>query len=111
MGLVTVTVVLPAAVAELTRSLDRLPDETLCMASMRFNFSRPFLSTACTGMFHETLFEDNYKALTRFQYMRPEEHAALEKIHLGQRPILLVAISRISGPGNAKMTQGEPGSR
>jgi len=65
-------------VAELTKSLDRLPDETLCMASMRFNYSRPFLSTACTGMFHETLFEDNYKALTRFQYMRPEEHAALD---------------------------------
>jgi aryl-alcohol dehydrogenase-like predicted oxidoreductase len=69
--------ILPAAVAELTRSLDRMPDETLCMAAMRFVFSRPFLSTAITGMFHETLLEDNYKALTRYREMRPEEHAAL----------------------------------
>ena len=38
--------VLPAAVAELTRALNRLPDESLCMAALRFNFSRPFLSTA-----------------------------------------------------------------
>lgn len=70
--------ILPAAVAELTKSLDRLPDETLCMASMRFNFSRPFLSTVCTGMFHQTLFDDNYAALTRFEEMRPEEYAALD---------------------------------
>jgi aryl-alcohol dehydrogenase-like predicted oxidoreductase len=71
--------ILPAAVAELTKSLDRLPDETLCMAAMRFNFSKSFLSTAITGMFHETLLEDNYRALTRHQQMQPVETAALEK--------------------------------
>jgi aryl-alcohol dehydrogenase-like predicted oxidoreductase len=69
--------ILPAAVAELTRSLDRMPDETLCMAAIRFVFSRPFLSTAIAGMFHETLLEDNYKALARYREMRPAEHAAL----------------------------------
>lgn len=70
--------ILPAAVAELTRSLDRLPDETLCMAAMRFNFSRPFLSAAITGMFEERLLEDNYAALTRYQEMLPQERAALD---------------------------------
>ncbi len=70
--------ILPAAVAELTRALDRLPDETLCMAALRFAFSRPFLTTAITGMFAEQLLEDNYRALTTFREMRPEEHAALE---------------------------------
>ena len=50
-----------------------------------------------------------FPEVDRAAYFAPR--AALEKIHLGQRPILLEAISRISGPGNAKMTQGEPGSR
>jgi hypothetical protein len=70
--------ILPAAVAELTKSLDRLPDETLCMAAMRFNYSKPFLSTAITGMFDDILLDDNYKALTRFQEMTKEEYAALD---------------------------------
>jgi len=70
--------ILPAAVAELTKSLDRLPDETLCMSAMRFVFSRPFLSTAITGIFLDQLLDDNYKALTTYQKMRPEEKAALE---------------------------------
>ena len=69
--------VLPAAVAELTASLSRLPDETLCMAAMRFVYSQPFLSAALTGMFEEPLLEDNYKALTRYREMRPEEQSAL----------------------------------
>ena len=70
--------ILPAAVAELTRSLDRLPGETLCMAAMRFVFSKRFLSTAITGMFEDRLLEDNYQALTRYREARPEERAALE---------------------------------
>ena len=45
--------VLPAVVAELTKSLNRLPDETLCMAAMRFVFAKPFVSTAITGMFED----------------------------------------------------------
>jgi aryl-alcohol dehydrogenase-like predicted oxidoreductase len=70
--------ILPAAVAELTKSLDRMPDETLCMAALRFVFSRPFLATAITGMFEERLLEDNYQALTHYQEMRPQERAALD---------------------------------
>ena len=70
--------VLPAAVAELTASLSRMPDETLCMAAMRFVYSRPFLSTALAGMFEDRLLDDNYKALTRYWEMRPEEQAALD---------------------------------
>ena len=69
--------VLPAAVAELTKTLGRLPDETLCMAAMRFVFSRPFVSTAIAGMFEDRLLEDNYQALTRYGAMTREEHAAL----------------------------------
>jgi len=69
--------VLPAAVAELTARLSRMPDETLCMAALRFVYSRPFLSAALTGMFEDRLLDDNYKALTRYWEMRPEEQAAL----------------------------------
>jgi aryl-alcohol dehydrogenase-like predicted oxidoreductase len=69
--------ILPAAVAELTKTLDRLPDETLCMAAMRFVYSRPFVSTAIAGMFEDRLLEDNYQALTRYGAMTREEHATL----------------------------------
>jgi aryl-alcohol dehydrogenase-like predicted oxidoreductase len=69
--------VLPAAVAELTKTLGRLPDETLCMAAMRFVYSKPFISTAITGMFEDRLLQDNYQALTRSAAMTREEHAAL----------------------------------
>jgi aryl-alcohol dehydrogenase-like predicted oxidoreductase len=70
--------VLAAAVAELTKMLGRLPDETLCMAAMRFVYSRDFVSTAITGMFEERLLEDNYQALVNYQQMSREEQAALE---------------------------------
>ncbi len=70
--------VLPAAVAELTKSLARLPDETLCMAAMRFVYSRPFISTAITGMFEERLLMDNYRAMERFEEMSRDERAALD---------------------------------
>jgi aryl-alcohol dehydrogenase-like predicted oxidoreductase len=70
--------VLAAAVAELTKMLGRLPDETLCMAAMRFVYSRDFVSTAITGMFEERLLEDNYKALVNYQQKSREEKAALE---------------------------------
>jgi aryl-alcohol dehydrogenase-like predicted oxidoreductase len=70
--------ILPAAVAELTKSLDRMPDETLCMAALRFVFSRPFLSTAINGMFEDQWLTDNYKALTRYQEQRPQDRAALD---------------------------------
>lgn len=70
--------VLPAAVAELTKTLSRLPDETLCMAAMRFDYTRPFLATAIAGMFEERLLVDNYAALTRAREMSREEQAALD---------------------------------
>jgi len=70
--------ILGAAVAELTQILGRTPDETLCMAAMRFVYSRNFVSTAIAGMFEERLLEDNYQALANYQRMGREEHAALE---------------------------------
>jgi len=70
--------VLPAVVAELTKSLDRLPDETLCMAAMRFVYSRPFVSAAITGMFEDQCLDDNYRALARFEELKKEETAALK---------------------------------
>ena len=70
--------ILPAAVAELTKSLDRMPDETLCMAALRFVYSQPFVNTAIVGMFHDLLLEDNYKALIRYQERTTEERAALD---------------------------------
>jgi aryl-alcohol dehydrogenase-like predicted oxidoreductase len=70
--------ILPAAVAELTKALERMPDETLCMAAMRFVYSRDFVSTVIAGMFEDRLLEDNYKALANYQQMSPKEHAALQ---------------------------------
>ena len=69
--------VLPAAVAELTKTLGRLPDESLCMAAMRFVYAKPFVSTAIAGMFEDRQLQDNYQALTRYGAMTREEHAAL----------------------------------
>jgi predicted aldo/keto reductase-like oxidoreductase len=66
-----------AAVAELARSLNQLPDETLCQAAMRYVYSRPFLSCSVTGMFDDRFLEDNYAALSRYDQMSREEHAAL----------------------------------
>ena len=66
------------AVAELTNTLGRLPDETLCMAAMRFVYSRDFVSTAIAAMFEDRLLEDNYKAMANYEQMGREEHAALE---------------------------------
>jgi aryl-alcohol dehydrogenase-like predicted oxidoreductase len=70
--------ILPAVVAELTRSLHRLPDETLCQAALRFVYSRPFLSAAVTGMFDDSLLADNYAALQHQATLSREEHAALQ---------------------------------
>ena len=70
--------VLPAVVAELTKSLNQLPDETLCMAAMRFVYSRPFLSTAIAGMFEDRCLEDNYRALARREALKKEETSALK---------------------------------
>jgi len=70
--------VLPAVVAELTKSLNRLPDETLCMAAMRFVYAKPFVSTAIAGMFEARCLEENYRALKGYEQIKEEERAALE---------------------------------
>jgi aryl-alcohol dehydrogenase-like predicted oxidoreductase len=70
--------ILPAAVAELSKTLNQLPDETLCQAAMRYAYSRPFLSGVMTGMFDDKYLEDNYAALTRYEDMSREEMAALD---------------------------------
>jgi len=73
-------VMLPAAVAELTRTLNRLPDETLCQAAMRFVFSRPFLSAVFTGMWDDQWIQDNYAALQRSGALSSTEEAALKEV-------------------------------
>ncbi len=72
------TPLLPAAIAELTKTIGRLPDETLCMAAMRFVYSHDFVSTAIAGIFEERLLEDDYNALANYEKMTREEHAALD---------------------------------
>ena len=47
------------------------------MSAMRFAYSRPFLSTAITGMFDDRLLDDNYQAMITYRDMTAEEHAAL----------------------------------
>lgn len=56
---------LPAVVAELTKKLNRLPEETLCQAALRFVYSQPFITCAMPGMFQDHEVEDNYAALKR----------------------------------------------
>ncbi len=68
----------PAVVSELTKSLERLPDETLCQAALRFVYSRPFLTCAMPGMFEDHTLEDNMAGLTRHLQLSREERAALD---------------------------------
>jgi aryl-alcohol dehydrogenase-like predicted oxidoreductase len=68
----------PAVVAELTKSLERLPDETLCQAALRFVYSRPFLTCAMPGMFEDHTLEDNISGLRRHLELSGEERAALD---------------------------------
>ena len=68
----------PAVVEKLTESLDRLPDETLCQAALRFVYSRPFMTSAMPGMFDDYMVEDNYQALQRSLALDRNERTALE---------------------------------
>jgi aryl-alcohol dehydrogenase-like predicted oxidoreductase len=68
----------PAVVAELTKSLERLPDETLCQAALRFAYSRPFLTCAMPGMFEDHTLEDNITGLRRHLELSKEERTALD---------------------------------
>lgn len=69
--------ILPAAIAELTKTLNRSSDETLCMAAMRFVYGKQFLSTAIAGMFDEQWLIDNHKALATYREQQVEAQAAL----------------------------------
>ncbi len=87
-------VMLPGAVAELTRTLNRLPDETLCQAAMRFAYSRPFLSTVLNGMWDKQWIEENHSALQRYTKFGGQEKAALDavsKIARAHGPVWLPA--------------------
>ncbi|MBI1352974.1 MAG: hypothetical protein GC160_01420 [Acidobacteria bacterium] len=68
----------PAVVSELTKSLHRLADETLCQAALRFVYSRPFLTSVMPGMFEDYMIEENYQALQRSLKLSREEQAALD---------------------------------
>jgi len=70
--------ILPAVVAELAKTLNQLPDESLPQAAMRYAYSRQFLSCVLTGMFNDQFVEDNYAALSRYDQMSREEHASLD---------------------------------
>ena len=67
----------PDVVARLTAALDRLPDETLCQAALRFVYSLPFMSATIPGMFQDYELEDNYSALSRGLEMSRAELGAL----------------------------------
>lgn len=69
---------LPAVVADLTRSLERNPEETLCQAALRFVYSRPFMTAAMPGMFEEQTLDENYAGLTRHLELSRDERAVLD---------------------------------
>ena len=70
--------ILPAVVAKLTRNMNRLPEETLCQAALRFVYSRPFISSAMPGMFQDHELTENYKALQDHLKLSQDEHAVLD---------------------------------
>ena len=65
---------LPAVVTKLTESLNRMPDESLCQAAIRFVYSRPFITSAMPGMFQEHEVDDNYGALSRQIKLGQNQH-------------------------------------
>ena len=69
--------ILPAALADLTKGLNQMPDESLCQAALRFVYSRPFLACAMTGTFQDQDLEENWAALTRQLSLSPDETAVL----------------------------------
>ena len=72
------TPLLEQAVRELTKELDRNPDETLAQAALRFLFAQPFLTCALPGMWLDEELEENYEALTTYASGRLTESPALE---------------------------------
>jgi len=70
--------ILPAAVAELAKALNQLPDETLPQAAIRYVYSKQFLSCTMTGMVDDQFLMDNYAAMSRYEEITREEHAAFD---------------------------------
>ena len=70
--------ILPAAVAELAKSLNQLPDESLPQAAMRYVYSKPFLSSTMNGMVDDQFLVDNIAAMSRYDQLTREEHAAFD---------------------------------
>jgi len=70
--------ILPSIVVELTKSLERLPGESLCQAALRFVYSRPFMTCAMPGMFEQATLADNHAGLTRYLDLTLDERAALD---------------------------------
>ena len=69
---------LPAVVADLTKSLEQMPEETLCQAALRFVYSRPFLAAAMPGMFEDETLEENCAGLARHLELSRGERAVLD---------------------------------
>jgi aryl-alcohol dehydrogenase-like predicted oxidoreductase len=67
-----------SVVRDLTRSLERLPGESLCQAALRFVWSRPFMTAAMPGMFEDETLDDNHAALSRHLELGADERAALD---------------------------------
>ena len=63
---------------KLTESLDRLPNETLCQAALRFVYSRPFITSAMPGMFQQHEVENNLAAIENHLALSQNETDALD---------------------------------
>ena len=70
--------ILPVVVKKLTESLNRLPDETLCQAALRFVYSRPFMTSAMPGMFQDHELQDNFAAMQSHLKLSQNEHDVLD---------------------------------
>jgi aryl-alcohol dehydrogenase-like predicted oxidoreductase len=66
-----------AVVAAMTKVLDRMPNESLCQAALRFVYAKKFLSCTVAGMWDDQWIDENYAALQRYEEMSREEIAAL----------------------------------
>ncbi len=84
----------PAVVEKLTRSLNRIPGESLCQAALRFVYSKPFITSAMPGMFQEQELDDNYDAISRhLELSHRLSHTELNVLAAAQD------LSRARGPG------------
>ncbi|MBM3734162.1 MAG: aldo/keto reductase [Acidobacteria bacterium] len=68
----------PSVVQDLIKTLDRVPDESLCQAALRFVYSRPFMTAAMPGMFEDETLDSNCAALSRHLELSRDERAALD---------------------------------